>query len=154
MNARKGIGDERENTVEGCLNLIETSLQRVPYDPQWIADEGEPAMVALSKLREQEFAAPGAVEAIDSGVHAPARYRKKPVEIDALRLVAGLDVELFAEFMGDAEYQFDEYGIDIHTLEGTMHALHGDWIIKGVAGEFYPCKHHIFEQTYEMVANV
>lgn len=62
-----------ENTVEGCLNLIETSLQRVPYDPRWIANEGEAAMSALAKLREQEFVAPGGVEPIDSAAHAPAK---------------------------------------------------------------------------------
>ena len=40
----------------------------------------------------------------------------------------------------------------ISTLEGTMQARLGDWIIKGVAGEFYPCKLDIFEATYEAVA--
>ena len=41
--------------------------------------------------------------------------------------------------------------MDIHTLEGVMHADPGDWIIRGVQGEFYPCKPDIFEQTYEAV---
>ena len=40
---------------------------------------------------------------------------------------------------------------EIHTLEGTMQASYGDYIIKGVKGEFYPCKPDIFEQTYEKV---
>lgn len=44
----------------------------------------------------------------------------------------------------------NEFGeIDLSTLEGTMRANLGDWIIKGVKGEFYPCKPDIFEATYE-----
>jgi hypothetical protein len=46
-----------------------------------------------------------------------------------------------------------EGGIKIDTLEGTMVANIGDWIIKGVHGEFYPCKPEIFSQTYEFVSN-
>ena len=42
-----------------------------------------------------------------------------------------------------------DLGIDIPTLEGTMHANPGDWIIRGVKGELYPCKPDIFEATYE-----
>lgn len=42
--------------------------------------------------------------------------------------------------------------LSIETLEGTMHATAGDWIIKGVKGEFYPCKPDIFEDTYNPVS--
>lgn len=56
------------------------------------------------------------------------KYRKKPVVIEA--------------------YQTDKE-LDIETLEGTMHASVGDYIITGVRGEQYPCKPDIFEQTYE-----
>ena len=42
-------------------------------------------------------------------------------------------------------------GLTIPTDEGDMNASYGDWIIKGIAGEFYPCKPDIFEQTYEAV---
>ena len=59
-----------------------------------------------------------------------AKYRKKPVVIEA--------------------YQ-TEIELDIETLEGTMHANAGDWIITGVNGEKYPCKSDIFEKTYEPV---
>ena len=59
-----------------------------------------------------------------------AKYRKKPVIIEA--------------------YQTDEE-IDIETLEGVMHASVGDYIITGVNGEKYPCKPDIFEKTYEEV---
>lgn len=57
------------------------------------------------------------------------KYRKKPVVIEA--------------------YQTD-VALDIKTLEGTMRAEPGDWIITGIAGERYPCKPHIFEATYEL----
>lgn len=59
-----------------------------------------------------------------------AKYRKKPIIIEA--------------FQTDKE-------IDIETLEGTMHASVGDYIITGVNGEQYPCKPDIFEKTYEPV---
>ena len=58
-----------------------------------------------------------------------AKYRKKPVVIEA--------------------YQTDNE-VDIPTLEGTMHASVGDYIITGVRGEQYPCKPDIFEATYEL----
>lgn len=58
------------------------------------------------------------------------KFRKKPVVIEA--------------------YQTDKE-MDIDTLEGTMHANIGDWIITGVHGEPYPCKPDIFEETYEEV---
>ncbi|PRS47537.1 hypothetical protein [Bacillus sp. MZGC1] len=58
------------------------------------------------------------------------KYRKKPVVVEA--------------------YQIDKE-MDIETLEGTMKASPGDWIIKGVHGEIYPCKPDIFEKTYEKV---
>lgn len=83
------------------------------------------------------------------------RYRKKPVVIEAFQLPAVDDWNI-APFMDWAEEQGlhnytsgrDE-SIVIETLEGSMQADPGDWIIKGVAGEFYPCKPEIFEQTYE-----
>lgn len=59
-----------------------------------------------------------------------AKFRKKPVIINAMRTVA----EMF-----------------INTLEGTMKASPGDWIITGVNGEQYPCKDDIFRKTYEPV---
>ena len=45
----------------------------------------------------------------------------------------------------------DHFNVRIRTLEGTLFASPSDWIIKGVKGEFYPCKPDIFEQTYEPV---
>jgi hypothetical protein len=82
------------------------------------------------------------------------KYRKKPVVIEAYQLPAvGADVpDSFADWCEQVGFEF-ESGRDetllIHTLEGTMTASPGDWIIKGVRGEFYPCKPDIFEATYE-----
>lgn len=84
------------------------------------------------------------------------KFRKKPVEIEALRLTeeAAHDALLWIR-AGGAKANFVALqrfrGIDIYTLEGTMRADVGDWIIRGVQGEFYPCKPDIFEATYEPV---
>ena len=53
---------------------------------------------------------------------------------------------------GDLHWEMaDNGGVNIHTLEGVMRADPGDWIIKGIKGEFYPCKPDIFAATYEPV---
>lgn len=95
-------------------------------------------------------------------------YRKKPVEVEARQLVDSTsdmhDVYLWVESHVGS---FDPWGeelpaegvsIDpetgnmlIATLEGVMHAKPGDYIIRGTAGEFYPCKPDIFESIYEAV---
>lgn len=83
------------------------------------------------------------------------KYRKKPVVIEAMQLPP-LDVEAsdeLVEFLmsaGDGVIFSDhDGGVSIATMEGTMRGDPGDWIIKGVKGEFYPCKPDIFEATYE-----
>lgn len=85
-------------------------------------------------------------------------FRKKPVEVEACRLPTVPHNETAATFEGWARAmgltysinQADEPGaILIHTLEGAMRARPGDWIIRGVKGEFYPCKPDIFEETYQ-----
>lgn len=53
------------------------------------------------------------------------------------------------EFLGNSYASYDNDGVFVRTLEGPIHASWGDYLIKGVAGEFYPCKPHIFRQTYE-----
>lgn len=77
------------------------------------------------------------------------RYRKKPVVISALQWRGNNRNEIKA-FVGDNAI-FDVTGLYIHTLEGNMFASVGDYIIKGVDNEFYPCKPDIFRQTYEIV---
>lgn len=88
-----------------------------------------------------------------------AKYRKKPVEIEAF--------QYDGDFMNkDGDYYVPEWAVNaklegvlyfkdgelyIKTLEGVHHARVGDYIIKGVKGEIYPCKPEIFEMTYEAV---
>jgi hypothetical protein len=79
-----------------------------------------------------------------------SKFRKKPVVIEARQYDGKNGMELLAWSHG-AELEEDFMGdyIEIKTLEGTMRANKGDWIIKGVKGEFYPCKPDIFTATYE-----
>jgi hypothetical protein len=77
------------------------------------------------------------------------KFRKKPVVIDAMQFNGKNFDEIEAFVGGDASVKGSE--VIIATLEGAMHASLGDWIIKGVKGEFYPCKPDIFEKTYEAV---
>lgn len=83
------------------------------------------------------------------------KYRKKPVVIDAIRFTGEVDPVIeWARSLGKQpdEYVMSPcagYGLKIQTLEGDMIASPGDYVIRGVSGEFYPCKPDIFEQTYE-----
>ena len=85
------------------------------------------------------------------------KYRKKPVVIDAEQWFLDKDVE-------GVEYKLKGWVVDptnktqqklyhyvVNTLEGEMTVSPGDWIIKGVEGEYYPCKDSIFKKTYEEV---
>ena len=78
------------------------------------------------------------------------KYRKKPVVVEAIQLKAGEQRGEFAQDVIDGRVRYTENEtILIATLEGTMEAFPGDWIIRGVKGELYPCKPDIFEATYE-----
>ena len=88
------------------------------------------------------------------------KYRKKPVEIDAVQLHM-FNMDSLIEQMRRDGYEVESFsqppmraisGLKIKTLEGTMQANFGDWIIKGVQGEYYPCKPDIFEKTYDLVS--
>ncbi len=81
-----------------------------------------------------------------------AKYRKKPVVIDAVQYDGYNALEIVA-FVGTncLVSRRMEAPILIDTLEGQMRAEVGDWIIQGVNGEFYPCKDEIFRITYESV---
>ena len=77
------------------------------------------------------------------------KFRKKPVVIDAV-LWTGENLKEVSDFFGWRNFSYEpRTGLQIHTLEGTMDASIGDYIIKGVKGEFYPCKPDIFAATYE-----
>lgn len=83
------------------------------------------------------------------------KFRKKPIVIEAMQ-VPRLDDpasqwNALHDWLGwGGQWQKNtKFGIDLATLEGTMTANQGDWIIRGVKGEIYPCKPDIFEATYE-----
>lgn len=92
-----------------------------------------------------------------------ANYRKKPVIVQAIEWT-GANIDEVIAFAFDGHLPSDDIHVgdgvgytpalgtlDIPTLEGTMTALPGDWIIRGVKGEVYPCKPDIFAETYEGV---
>ena len=76
------------------------------------------------------------------------RYRKKPVVIEAWRNVEGA---VHPDWLQGPGVAFAGDVVIISTLEGVQKANAGDWIIRGVKGELYPCKADIFEATYEPV---
>jgi hypothetical protein len=85
-------------------------------------------------------------------------YRKKPVVIEAFKWTGGPDQtedpEWIIDAIGAGKVRFKDQGTPsvsmlIDTLEGTHRANQGDWIIKGVKGEIYPCKDDIFRMTYD-----
>lgn len=78
------------------------------------------------------------------------KYRKKPVVIEAIQYTRE-NVDALTEWLPFQLYMTDDDGIKIPTLEGEMTGSYGDWIIKGVQGEHYPCKPDIFDATYEEV---
>lgn len=80
------------------------------------------------------------------------KFRKKPVVIEAVQYKCGETLD--SAFVNGAHdtFRYTEEGtVLIRTLEGSMEGRPGDWIIKGVNGEFYPCKPDIFAKTYEAV---
>ncbi len=102
-----------------------------------------------------------------------SKFRKKPVVIEAVQFdgtpESGAEIVAWAESFGVQEVEYHPFLADhfegdpkvyvahpdpymrIKTLEGVMSASAGDWIIRGVQGEFYPCKPDIFEVTCEAV---
>ena len=77
-------------------------------------------------------------------------FRKKPVVIEAIRWTGDvLDFEPIFIMAGDQPIGVQGDRLAIFTLEGVMEASPGDWVIKGVKDEIYPCKPDIFEATYE-----
>lgn len=76
------------------------------------------------------------------------KFRKKPVVIDAAQFDGKLSSIECLE-IPEVSQDLTSDTCQIHTLEGVMTAKKGDWIIRGVKGEFYPCQPDIFEATYE-----
>lgn len=82
------------------------------------------------------------------------RFRKKPIVIEAIQF-DGFNYKEIKKFVGDNFRELLDYSrvetIAIITEEGLMNISLDDWVIKGVKGEFYPCKPDIFEASYEEV---
>jgi len=92
-----------------------------------------------------------------------AKYRKKPIVIEAFRMgidpqpdwfvdkVINNEIITNSDDIDEGPFSFRKTYCDIKTLEGVMRGDFGDYIIQGIQGEVYPCKIDIFEQTYEPV---
>jgi hypothetical protein len=80
-----------------------------------------------------------------------AQYRKKPIVIEAFRYRLDVMPQWFYDVVGAGTVTVNATSCTIATLEGDMIAGSGDWIIKGVKGDLYPCKPDIFTMTYEAV---
>jgi hypothetical protein len=86
-------------------------------------------------------------------LHNVAQYKKKPVIIDAVQYRSNSDTDEVTKFT-EGKFIRNPNGLPyVKTLEGNMTVNNGDYIIKGVKGEFYPCKPDIFEMTYEKVTD-
>jgi len=83
-----------------------------------------------------------------------SKFRKKPVVIEARLFDPGLDYDEACNVVGWCGGRAVDEGCAIGTLEGEMLASPGDWVIRGVQGEFYPCKPDIFAATYEPAEDV
>lgn len=87
------------------------------------------------------------------------KFKKKPIIIEAQQFtggeIAALSIMRWANNglapIAQARATWDGFSLRIHTLEGEHFADPGDWIIRGIKGEFYPCKPDIFEATYDLV---
>ena len=80
------------------------------------------------------------------------KVRKRPVVVDAIRWDGREEtIDAIVEMAPDESVSLIGKALSIKTLEGTMTASLGDWVIRGVNGELYPCKPDIFEKTYEIV---
>ena len=81
------------------------------------------------------------------------KFRKRPVTIEAMQITDATSVLDIEEWINSPStgYSTNPPTIWIDTLEGRMEGKVGDWIIKGVNGEFYPCKNEIFIKTYQEV---
>ena len=80
------------------------------------------------------------------------KFRKKPVVIEAMQFDGTIESANEIQLLIDGRQTSIEGWngiVEIKTLEGTMRADPGDWIIRGVKGEFYPCKPDVFAATYE-----
>jgi hypothetical protein len=81
------------------------------------------------------------------------KYRKKPIVVEAYMFAGGAKEPGWPDGWLSVQHSYSLNGesLGIYTLEGIHYANKGDWIIKGIVNEFYPCKANIFMATYEEV---
>jgi len=126
------------------------------YDDRRIIDESindcsEDFASWLWDLRQMRYSRTGSWELWKNPSQSVIKkYRKRTIVIEAVRLpeLKNCEYEEIRNWMGDCGTG-DGSSILIDTLEGTMRANPGDWIIKGIKGEFYPCKHDVFINLYD-----
>ena len=80
------------------------------------------------------------------------RYKTKPCEIEAIQWT-GYNEKQVCDFVKDKHFVSWDGDLMIETLEGEMRASIGDYIIKGLRGEFYPCKPDVFIKKYELICD-
>jgi hypothetical protein len=157
------ISDEAvEAAAKSLFDLVwakSPGMSKVPHPDKpefasvkaWFDKQARAALEAAAPFME-------AVLTPSPDTAALRKFRKKPVEVDAMRWngtphAATPIIDWILNNGGTARWHEHEDGrsthIAIDTLEGVMSADIGDWIIRGVKGEFYPCKPDIFEATYD-----
>ena len=121
-------------------------------------EAGEYRLISATTVLAPELANAMAADVVASAAtnreKTMAMYRKKPVVVEAMQFNGewtGDATEILSWMGRGGEWDNESYELKIHTPEGTMVASKGDFIIKGVAGEFYPCKPDIFSATYDLV---
>ena len=115
-----------------------------------------PAQQYMNKLKEEEeqeqdlreqLNTTNFIKMVENDMKIKAT--KKQITIEAIQY-DGKNAQEIADFIGFDNFVWNGDRISINTLEGTMTANNGDYIIKGVQGEFYPCKEDIFNETYDI----
>jgi len=104
-----------------------------------------------NRIEEPHCHCSSAVPELGNAKVGAMKFRKKPVTIEAIKWTGKNNKEVSEFILGYGVITINEEEITIPTLEGLVTASKGDWIIKGIKGEFYPCKPDIFDATYERV---
>jgi|GEM_PF-958782 len=159
MNINK-IKEDKYEMDERTLNLLLDAYYTMEALQCGGVDNSNDYCDSINRYREEEEKRRGRRSEI-----MIKKYIKKPVQIEAIQLKEDNIIEVF-DFLDGANYKetksseeledfseamLEQGYIEIETLEGMMKASFGDYIIKGVKGEFYPCKPDIFIATYEEV---
>lgn len=154
-----------DDRIEAAHRLLDDTLNRIELSGKRVCD-GEPTCAMTTTV--EYGLCPSCIEQghrplpplpfslAESVMTGPQEFRKKPVTIEAWQLTIDNAKDIcdwiYGDSRGHTRVSYIASGeVTILTLEGDMTASVGDWIIRGVRGEFYPCKPDIFEATYERV---